>query len=173
MIAMIRVSRLVRPRQFACHAIIQPPYPRLTLRLQGFRFVYPCGAIAGTGQENASGPAQIPLSDVTARGNFIRGIPMKKPFVFAAAALLLSATAAFAQADNASGNTMMKGKAPAGDAAKMPAPADSAADADAGAAKPKAHHRMAKNEAAMNASEAETTKQLNEQQAQMAKSATQ
>ena len=40
-------------------------------------------------------------------------------------------------------------------------------------AKPKAHHRMAKNEAAMNASEAETTKQLNEQQAQMAKSATQ
>lgn len=36
------------------------------------------------------------------------------------------------------------------------------------AAKHKAHHRVAKNEAAMNASEAETTKQLNMEQAQMA-----
>jgi hypothetical protein len=99
---------------------------------------------------------------------------MKKPFAIAAAAILLTASAALAQADKASGNTMMmKGKAPAGDAAKMQAPADTAADADTGASKPKAHHRMAKNEAAMNASEAETTKQLNEQQAQMAKSAPQ
>ena len=64
---------------------------------------------------------------------------------------------------------MMKGKAPGSDAAKMQAPADASADADTAAAKPKAHHRMAKNEAAMNASEAETTRQLNEQQAQMAK----
>ena len=98
---------------------------------------------------------------------------MKKTLAIAAAAILLTATAAFAQADQASGNTMMKGKGPAGDTAKMQAPADTAADADTGAAKPKAHHRMARNEAAMNASEAETTKQLNEQQAQMAKSATQ
>lgn len=96
---------------------------------------------------------------------------MKKPFVLAAAALLLTATAAFAQADKPAGNAMMmKSKAPAGDTAKMQAPTDAAADADA--TKPKAHHRMAKNEAAMNASEAETTKQLNEQQAQMAKTAT-
>ena len=44
--------------------------------------------------------------------------------------------------------------------------ADTSADA---AAKPKArHHRMARNEAALNASEAETTKQLNQEQAQMA-----
>lgn len=102
---------------------------------------------------------------------------MKKPFAIAAATILMTATAAFAQANstqaqppgNSGGNTMMKGKAPAADAAKMPAPADAAANADAGAVKPKAHHRMAKNEAAMNASEAETTRQLNEQQAQMAK----
>jgi hypothetical protein len=94
---------------------------------------------------------------------------MRKTLAIAAAAILLTATAAIAQANQASGDTMMKGKAPAGDAAKMQAPADASADADAGTAKPKAHHRMAKNEAAMNASEAETTKQLNEQQAQMAK----
>jgi hypothetical protein len=107
---------------------------------------------------------------------------MKKTLAIAAAATLLTATVAFAQsstmpaqapASSASGNTMMKGKA----APKMQAPADSSANAaagadtsaDTGAAKPKAHHRMAKNEAAMNASEAETTRQLNEQQAQMAK----
>jgi hypothetical protein len=102
---------------------------------------------------------------------------MKKTLAIAAAAILLTGTAAFAQATNSpasppSGNNMMmKGKAPDGDAAKMQAPAAAAAstDADAGPAKPKAHHRMAKNEAAMNASEAQTTKQLNEQQAQMAK----
>ena len=99
---------------------------------------------------------------------------MKNTLAIAAAAILLTATSAFAQASSppAAGNSMMmKGKAPNSDAAKMQAPADASAstDSDTGVAKPKAHHRMAKNEAAMNASEAETTKQLNEQQAQMAK----
>jgi len=100
---------------------------------------------------------------------------MKKTLAIAAAAILLTGTAAFAQATNSTAsppsanNMVTKGKAPSTDAAKMPAPAAASTDADAGPAKPKAHHRMAKNEAAMNASEAETTKQLNEQQAQMAK----
>jgi hypothetical protein len=96
---------------------------------------------------------------------------MKKTLAIAAAAILLTATAAFAQADStaappAGNSMMMKGKAPNSDAAKMQAPD---ASSDAAPAKPKAHRRMAKNEAAMNASEAETTKQLNEQQAQMTK----
>jgi hypothetical protein len=98
---------------------------------------------------------------------------MKHTLAIAAAAILLTATSAFAQASSAppAGSTMTKGMT----APKAQAPADSSADAntstdaDSGAAKPKAHHRMAKNEAAMNASEAETTRQLNEQQAQMAK----
>lgn len=101
---------------------------------------------------------------------------MKRTLAIAAAAILLTATAAFAQASStaappAGNSMMMKGKAPSSDAAKTQAPADAAAsaNADTGAVKPRAHHRMAKSEAALNASEAETTKQLNEQQAQMAK----
>jgi hypothetical protein len=100
-----------------------------------------------------------------------------KNILSAAAITLLTATGAFAQAANSpamsgpnpsSGDTMMKSATPKSDAAKMKS--DSSADANADAAAPKkAHHRMARNEAQLNASEAQTTKQLNEEQAQMAK----
>ena len=107
---------------------------------------------------------------------------MKQILAFAAAATLLTATGAFAQAamsgpsGNMSNNAMMKSGAatPKDKAADMQAGkadsntgADTSADASAPKAKP--HHRMAKNEAAENASEAEVTRQLNEQQAQMTK----
>jgi hypothetical protein len=105
---------------------------------------------------------------------------MKKTLALAAAVTLITATGAYAQAANSmsgqsqtkSNAMMMKGgsNTAKSDAGKMQpgAAADAGADADASQAKPKAHHRMAKNEAKMNASEAETTRQLNEQQAQMA-----
>jgi len=88
---------------------------------------------------------------------------MKRMIVSAAAILLLTAPGAFAQAamSPAPGGTTMKSTA--ADAADMKA--NASADA---AAKPKAHHRMAKNEAALNASEAQTTKQLNQEQSQLA-----
>jgi len=106
----------------------------------------------------------------------------------AAAFSLCAATGAFAQASNsqpASGSTMMMKQTPKSDATKMKSDAagmsakddaaksDQSADAsaDASMTKPKAHHRMAKNEAQMNEQEAETTKQLNEQQAQYAQNA--
>jgi len=113
----------------------------------------------------------------------------------AAAFSLFAATGAFAQASNsqpASGSTMMMKQTPKSDATKMKSDAtkmksdaagmsakddaaksDQSADAsaDASMTKPKAHHRMAKNEAQMNEQEAETTKQLNEQQAQYAQNA--
>ena len=107
----------------------------------------------------------------------------------AAALSLIAATGAFAQASNSqpsSGSTMTK-QTPKSDATKMKSDAttmksgaagmsaktDQSADtsADTSAAKPKAHHKMAKNEAALNEQEAETTKQLNEQQAQYAQNA--
>ena len=100
---------------------------------------------------------------------------MTKTLALAAALTLFAATGAFAQADSsqpASGSTMMmkKGAAPKSDAAgmKSDAKADATADAsaDASAAKPKMHRKMAKNEAQLNAQEAQTTKELNEQQAQ-------
>ncbi len=120
---------------------------------------------------------------------------MKQILAFAAAVTLLTATGAFAQAamsgpsssGNMSGNAMMKSGTPASkdlatkDAAtKDPATKDKAADiqagkadadasADASAPKVKSHHRMAKNDAAENASEVEVTRQLNEHQSQMAK----
>lgn len=103
---------------------------------------------------------------------------MKKTLALAAAVTLITATGAYAQAANSmsgqsqtkSNAMMMKGGTAKSDAGKMQpgAAADAGADTDASPAKPKAHHRMAKNEAKMNASEAETTRQLNEQQAQMA-----
>lgn len=93
---------------------------------------------------------------------------MKRMIGVAAATLLLTATGAFAQA--APGGTTMKNTAPKADAQDMKA--DGSAKADAGAAaKPKAHRRMAKNEAALNAREAETTKQLNLEQAQQSSGA--
>lgn len=104
---------------------------------------------------------------------------MKQILAFAAAATLLTATGAFAQAamsgpsGNMSNNAMMKSGAatPKDKAADMQAgKPESNASADTSALKAKSHHRMAKNEAAENASEAEVTRQLNEQQAQMTKS---
>lgn len=89
---------------------------------------------------------------------------MKRMIACAAAALLMTATGAFAQAAMSPGATTTKGAAP-----KASAPQAGAEDMKPGAAaKHKAHHRVAKNEAAMNASEAETTKQLNMEQARMA-----
>ena len=93
---------------------------------------------------------------------------MTKTIVFAAALTLMAATAAFAQADNSqtSQSTMtMKKSQGAKDAGGMQAGASD------DAAKPKAHHKMAKNEAALDAQEAEVTKQLNEQQSQYAQNA--
>jgi hypothetical protein len=91
---------------------------------------------------------------------------MKTMIAFAAAATLLTATGAFAQSAPAEG-TMMKSTAPKADASGMKA--DASADTDTAMAKPK--HRMGKSKSAMNASEAETTKQLNMEQSQMASSA--
>ena len=101
---------------------------------------------------------------------------MTKTFALAAAFTLLAATGVLAQAASdqspAAGSTMMKkSAAPKSDAAGMNADAPADASADASAAKPKAHHKMAKNEAQMNEQEAETTKQLNEQQSQYAQNA--
>jgi hypothetical protein len=98
---------------------------------------------------------------------------MKKTFALAAATMLLTATGAFAQAASP-GGTMMKSTAPQTEGMKaegMKADASGMKATDADAAKPKAHRRMAKNEAALNASEAETTKQLNMEQSQMASGA--
>ena len=98
---------------------------------------------------------------------------MTKTLAIAAAFTLLAATGALAQtsSDQSAGSTMMmkKGSQPKSDAAGMKA--DKAADASEAAAKPKAHRSMAKNEAQLNAQEAETTKQLNEQQGQYAQNA--
>jgi hypothetical protein len=106
------------------------------------------------------------VSDVIAGEVPFREISMKTIIAFAAAALL-TATGAFAQGAPAAGGSMMKSTAPKADASGMKA--DASADADM--AKPK--HRMgkSKSKAAMNASEAETTKQLNMEQSQMASSA--
>lgn len=97
---------------------------------------------------------------------------MKKTILLAAATVLLTGTGAFAQAamSPAPSGTTMKSTAPKAGAQDMKADSDMKAGADA-AAKPKAHRRMARNEAALNASEAETTKQLNMEQAQMAQQA--
>jgi hypothetical protein len=98
---------------------------------------------------------------------------MTKSLALAAALTLFAATGALAQAaQSSSGSTMMK-QTPKSDAAGMSAQSettksDASTDADASAAKPKAHHRMARNEAQLNEQEAETTRQLNEQQAQYA-----
>ena len=92
---------------------------------------------------------------------------MTKTLALAAALTLFAAAGAFAQADQApqpssgSSMTMQKGAAKSG---------GMTAD-DQGAAKPKAHHKMAKNDATENAAEEETTRQLNQQQAQYAQSA--
>jgi len=91
-----------------------------------------------------------------------------KRMIAVAATLLLTATGAFAQAAMSPGATTTK-TPKAG--AEMKADAGAKADAGMDTAKPKAHRRMAKNEAALNASEAETTKQLNLEQAQQAQSA--
>jgi len=103
---------------------------------------------------------------------------MKKTILLAAATVLLTGTGAFAQAamSPAPSGTTMKSTAPKAGAQDMKADSDMKAGAKAdasadAAAKPKAHRRMAKNEAALNASEAETTKQLNMEQAQMAQQA--
>lgn len=93
---------------------------------------------------------------------------MKRMIACAAATLLLTATGVFAQAAMSPGTTTMKSTAPK--AADMKADASANGNTDA-AAKPKAHRRMAKNEAALNASEAETTRQLNMEQAQQASGA--
>jgi hypothetical protein len=92
---------------------------------------------------------------------------MKTMIAFAAAAMLLTATGAFAQSAAPAEGTMMKSTAPKADASGMKA--DASADTDTAMAKPK--HRMGKSKTAMNASEAETTKQLNMEQSQMASSA--
>ena len=99
---------------------------------------------------------------------------MTKTLALAAALTLFAATGAFAQANSdqpSSGSTMMmkKGSAPKSDAAGMKPDASADASADTSAAKPKMHRKMARNEAQMNEQEAETTKQLNEQQSQYAK----
>src|SRR6185312_7334408 len=118
-------------------------------------------------------------------GNPLRDFcPMTKimttTLALAAAFSLFAASGALAQASNSQpGSTMMMKKDTApksgatsmkSDAAGMSAKTDQSADAGA-TATPKKHHKMAKNEAALNAQEAETTKQLNEQQAQMAQNA--
>lgn len=93
---------------------------------------------------------------------------MKRMIACAAAALLMTATGAFAQAAMSPGATTPKSAAPkaaAPQAGTEEMKTDTGAKADA---KPKAHRRMAKNEAALNASEAETTKQLNREQAELA-----
>jgi hypothetical protein len=90
---------------------------------------------------------------------------MKKTMPLAAATILLTATGVFAQAAMSPGGTMTKSTAPQTTGMKTEG---MKADASADAAKPKAHHRMAKNEAALNASEAETTRQLNMEQSQKA-----
>ncbi len=85
---------------------------------------------------------------------------MKKTIPLAAAMMLLTATGVFAQAAT--------GPAPGGTMTKSTAPKTEGTKADeSAAAKPKAHHRMAKNEAALNASEAQTTRQLNMEQSHM------
>ncbi|MEO7053929.1 MAG: hypothetical protein ABI191_03055 [Rhizomicrobium sp.] len=92
---------------------------------------------------------------------------MKKTIPLAVATMLLTATGVFAQAAMSPGGTMTKSTAPQTEGMKTEGmKAD--ASADAATAKPKAHHRMAKNETALNASEAETTKQLNMEQSQKA-----
>lgn len=95
---------------------------------------------------------------------------MKKTLCLAAATVLLTATGVFAQAtmSPAPGGTMTKSTAPQTEGMKA---GGMKADASADAAKPKTHHRMAKNEAALNASEAETTRQLNMEQSQQASGA--
>jgi len=97
---------------------------------------------------------------------------MKKTLPLAAATMLLTATGVFAQAamTPAPGGTMTKSTAPQTEGMKTEGVKSGGmkADASADAAKPKAHHRMAKNEAALNASEAETTRQLNMEQSHMA-----
>jgi septal ring-binding cell division protein DamX len=93
---------------------------------------------------------------------------MKKTIPIALAVIFLTGTGALAQAamSPAPGATKATGSAAAPKADATDMKADAGSDA---AAKPKArHHRMAKNEAALNAKEAETTKQLNQEQAQMA-----
>ena len=84
----------------------------------------------------------------------------------AAATMFWTAPGAFAQAAMAPapGGTMMKSTAPKADASGMKA--DASADADTAMAKPKRH--AGKSKTALNASEAETTKQLNMEQAQLA-----
>lgn len=101
---------------------------------------------------------------------------MKRMIACAAATLLLTATGVFAQAAMSPGATTMKSTAPKADASGMKADANASANASASgnadaAAKPKAHRRMAKNEAALNASEAQITRQLNMEQAQQASGA--
>lgn len=90
-----------------------------------------------------------------------------------AALSLLAATGAFAQANTgqpASGSTMMmkQGSAPKSDAPAMKSDSSADKSADDAAAKPKMHHRLAKNEAQLNEQEAQTTRELNQQQAQYA-----
>ncbi len=94
---------------------------------------------------------------------------MKKTILLAAATMVLTATGAFAQAAmTPAPKGTAKSTPPSAEQSTLSDAQDMKADTSA-AAKPKAHHRrMAKNEAALNAKEAETTKQLNQEQAQMA-----
>lgn len=86
------------------------------------------------------------------------------PVAFAAAMTLLTATAAFAQTPNSSADRgmTMQGQTPKSTSG------DTMKGADAAPAR-KSHRRMARNEAAQNAKEAEVTRQLNQEQAGMAK----
>ena len=97
---------------------------------------------------------------------------MKKTLLLAAATMLVTGTGAFAQAamspaPGGAAKSTTSSTAPKSTMSEAGAQ-DMKSDTDA-ASKPKArHHRMARNEAALNAKEAETTKQLNQEQAQMA-----
>jgi hypothetical protein len=96
----------------------------------------------------------------------MKNLLARNPILFAAAITLPAATAAFAQTPNASADQgmTMQGQTPrstGGDTRNgkgaMAAPAA------------RSHRRMARNEAAENAREAEITRQLNQEQAGMAK----
>jgi hypothetical protein len=94
---------------------------------------------------------------------------MRNPILFAIAATLLTVTAAFAQSttpnSSADRGMTMQGQTPKSTSGDTMKGADASAEPTR-----KSHRRMARNEARQNAKEAEVTKQLNQEQATMARS---
>jgi len=92
---------------------------------------------------------------------------MRHLIAFAVATTLFVAPAALAQ--SAAQSAKPNSSADQGMSMQGQTPKSASGDTMAKPAK-KAHHRMARNESRQNASEAEVTKQLNQEQANMAKS---